>query len=245
MNTRTAFHGLTFHKSRFAQHNALNALRSALFAVAALAMTGCSHFVHKPVVAQMPPVEIPAPPPPVPNGAIFQAASYGNRPLFEDQRPRMPGDVLTVVFNEQVSASKNAQASASRKSESSFDPTIVPNGLKDLGKLGIDLKGGHDFQGSGGAKANNTFTGTITVTVMQVLNNGNLRVHGEKQIAINQGTEYIRFAGTVDPRTISADNSVLSTRVADARIEYVGDGYINDAQRMGWLQRVMMKVSPF
>jgi flagellar L-ring protein precursor FlgH len=153
------------------------ALRIAPFAVAALALSGCSHFVHKPVVAQMPPVEIPAPPPPVPNGAIFQAASYGNRPLFEDQRPRMPGDVLTVVFNEQVSASKNAQASASRKSESSFDPTVVPNGLKDLGKLGIDLKGGHDFQGSGGAKANNTFSGTITVTVVQVLNNGNLRVH--------------------------------------------------------------------
>ena len=105
MNTRTAFLGLTFHKSRFAQRSGLNALRLALFIGAALALSACSHFVHKPVVAQMPPVEIPAPPPPVPNGAIFQAASYGNRPLFEDQRPRMPGDVLTVVFNEQVSAS--------------------------------------------------------------------------------------------------------------------------------------------
>jgi len=220
-------------------------LRISLFAGIALALTGCSHFVHKPVVAEMPPVQIPAPPPPAANGSIFQTASYGNRPLFEDQRPRMPGDVLTVVFNEQVSASKSSQSSASRKSESSFDPTVVPNGLSALGKLGVDLKGGHDFQGSGGSNANNTFTGTITVTVVQVLNNGNLRVHGEKQIAINQGTEYIRFAGTVDPRTISGDNSVLSTRVADARIEYVGDGYINDAQRMGWLQRAMLKVWPF
>lgn len=227
------------------RYKPLNALRLALFAGAALAMTGCAQLGHKPVVAQMPPVEIPASPPPVANGSIFQAASYGNRPLFEDQRPHMPGDVLTVVFNEQVSASKSSQSNASRKSESSFDPSVVPTGLKQLGKLGIDLKGGHDFQGSGGSNANNTFTGTITVTVVQVLNNGNLRVHGEKQIAINQGTEYIRFAGTVDPRTISGDNSVLSTRVADARIEYVGDGYINDAQHMGWLQRVMMKVSPF
>ncbi|MCP1366799.1 flagellar basal body L-ring protein FlgH, partial [Halomonas sp. BBD48] len=103
----------------------------------------------------------------------------------------------------------------------------------------------NDFSGSGGAAASNTFTGTITVTVMDVLYNGNLRVRGEKQIIINQGTEFIRFSGVVNPRTITALNTVPSTLVADARIEYVGNGYINEAQTMGWLQRFFLNVSPF
>ena len=82
-------------------------------------------------------------------------------------------------------------------------------------------------------------------TVKQVLENGNLAVVGEKQIAINQGTEFIRFSGIVNPRTISASNTVVSTQVADARIEYVGNGYINEAQQMGWLQRLFLNLSPF
>lgn len=79
----------------------------------------------------------------------------------------------------------------------------------------------------------------------QLLANGNLHVVGEKRIAINQGTESIRFSGVVNPRTIGADNSVSSTQVADARIEYVGDGYINESQNMGWLQRFFLNVSPY
>lgn len=81
--------------------------------------------------------------------------------------------------------------------------------------------------------------------MIQLLANGNLRVVGEKQIAINQGTEYIRFSGVVNPRTINGNNTVNSMQVADARIEYVGDGYINEAQNMGWLQRFFLNVSPF
>ncbi|MDF3721695.1 flagellar basal body L-ring protein FlgH, partial [Enterobacter hormaechei] len=87
--------------------------------------------------------------------------------------------------------------------------------------------------------------GTITVTVNKLLPNGNLQVVGEKQIAINQGTEFIRFSGVVNPRTISGANTVPSTQVADARIEYVGNGYINEAQTMGWLQRLFLNLSPF
>ena len=108
----------------------------------------------------------------------------------------------------------------------------------------VDASGGNTFNGKGGANASNTFSGTLTVTVDQVLVNGNLHVVGEKQIAINQGTEFIRFSGVVNPRTISGTNTVPSTQVADARIEYVGNGYINEAQNMGWLQRFFLNLSP-
>ncbi|QTF07972.1 flagellar basal body L-ring protein FlgH [Brenneria izadpanahii] len=185
------------------------------------------------------------------NGSLFQSAqlmNYGYQPLFEDSRPRNVGDILTITLQEDVSASKSSSANASRSGSASSGLTTLPKALTGLlgnGKVDLEASGGNDFDGSGGASAQNTFDGTITVTVKEVLANGNLRVVGEKQIAINQGTEYIRFSGVVNPRTITGSNSVVSTQVADARIEYIGNGYINEAQNMGWLQRFFLNVSPF
>ncbi len=155
---------------------------------------------------------------------------------------------MTITLQENVSASKNSSANASRNGKAGFLASITPGFLEGLfgnSRTDMGMEGNSDFGGKGGANANNTFKGTITVTVDQLLANGNLHVIGEKQIAINQGTEFIRFSGVVNPRTISGTNTVNSTQVADARIEYIGDGYINEAQSMGWLQRFFLNVSPF
>ncbi|WP_163649420.1 flagellar basal body L-ring protein FlgH [Modicisalibacter sp. 'Wilcox'] len=210
----------------------------------ALILTGCAQMPRPSVVGEQEKIALQPPPPPVPNGAIYQPAS-GYQPLFEDRRPRQVGDVLTIVLDENVSASKSSSANAGRDGSATLGLNSLPHGLKKLGKYGFDVEGKNDFSGSGGASANNSFTGTITVTVTDVLYNGNLQVQGEKQIAINQGTEFIRFAGVVDPEYVSDQNSVMSTQVADARIEYVGNGYINEAQTMGWLQRFFLNISPF
>lgn len=185
------------------------------------------------------------------SGSIYQAtlpSSYGYQPMFEDRRPRHIGDVLTIVLQENVSASKSSSINAGRNSAANLAVKAVPSfldGALGRGKIDADISGGNDFKGSGGANAKNTFSGTITVTVQDVMINGNLKVVGEKQIAINQGTEFIRFSGVVNPRTISGNNTVISTHVADARIEYVGNGYIDEAQTMGWLQRLFLNLSPF
>lgn len=216
-----------------------------------LTLSGCAYIPHKPLVdgattAQPAPMGTPQP-----NGSIFQAVqplNYGYQPLFEDRRPRNVGDMLTIILQENVSASKSSSANASRKGASKFGVATVPRYLEGLlgnARADMDISGDNTFGGKGAANANNTFRGTITVTVNQVLVNGNLHVVGEKQIAINQGTEFIRFSGVVNPRTVSGTNSVTSTQVADARIEYVGSGYINEAQTMGWLQRFFLNVSPF
>ncbi|HEB9105987.1 TPA: flagellar basal body L-ring protein FlgH [Klebsiella aerogenes] len=216
-----------------------------------LTLSGCAYIPHKPLVDGSTSAQ-PAPPTaPVPNGSIFQAAqpmNYGYQPLFEDRRPRNVGDTLTIVLQENVSASKSSSANASRNGSSKFGVATAPrylDGLLGNARADMDISGDNSFGGKGGANANNTFNGIITVTVNQVLSNGNLHVVGEKQIAINQGTEFIRFSGVVNPRTISGSNSVTSTQVADARIEYVGNGYINEAQTMGWLQRFFLNVSPY
>ncbi len=222
----------------------LSAIRRVLALGMALVIGGCAQLPRPSVVGEQQKIEIQPPPPPMANGSIYQPAQ-GYRPLFEDRRPRMVGDILTIVLDENVSASKNSSANAGRSGEAGLELAQLPDALETLAEYGFDVSGSNDFSGSGGAAANNSFTGTITVSVIDVLYNGNLRVRGEKQIAINQGTEFIRFSGVVDPRTVTARNTVVSTAVADARIEYVGDGYINEAQTMGWLQRFFLNVSPF
>lgn len=207
-------------------------------------LAGCAQIPKASVVGEQEQIVIADRPEPLPNGSIYQK-SRGFQPLFEDRRPRNVGDILTIVLDEQVSASKNSRSNADRDGSSGFTVSQTPKGLEDLVDYGFELSGNSDFEGGGGSRANNTFTGTITVSVVEMMNNGNLRVRGEKQIAINQGTEFIRFGGVVNPRTITAQNTVPSTAVADARIEYVGDGYINEAQYMGWLQRFFLNISPF
>lgn len=216
-----------------------------------LPLAGCAYIPHKPLVEGQT-TATPTPiMPGIANGSIFQSGqsmNYGYQPLFEDRRPRNVGDTLTIVLQENVSASKSSSANASRNGSSGLAFEATPEMLTGLfggDRADTAISGKNDFNGKGGAAARNTFSGTITVTVRQVLENGNLSVVGEKQIAINQGAEFIRFSGVVNPRTISASNTVISTQVADARIEYVGNGYINEAQQMGWLQRLFLNLSPF
>jgi len=178
------------------------------------------------------------------NGAIYQASQA--RPLFEDRRARNIGDTLTINLVERNNAQKGSNSSASRGSSMSGVITSLER-LPLAGLAGLNAEAGmdSDFSGSGASAANNAFNGTITTTVIEVFPNGNLLVSGEKQLAINQGNEFIRFSGVVNPNTVTAANTVQSTQVADARIEYKGSGYIDESQRMGWLQRFFVALLPF
>ena len=177
------------------------------------------------------------------NGAIYQASHA--RPLFEDRRARHVGDTITINLVEQTSAQKSSNTNASRSSG-------IAGGIASLVRLpfsgltGVDADAEMDsqFDGQGASAANNAFDGTITVTVIDVYPNGNLLVSGEKQVAINQGNEFVRFSGVVNPYSVTTSNTVQSTQVADARIEYKGSGFIDESQRMGWLQRFFLTVLP-
>ncbi len=217
-----------------------------LAGLALLASGGCALMPREPLV-QLPTTARAEPRPLGPStGSIF-ASSYAGNPLFEDRRPRNVGDILTIVITENVNATKNSGTNASRTGSTALAFDAVPRALAGLfnSSSNASINGANSLKASGGASAANTFNGTITVTVLEVLANGNLVVSGEKQLAINQGAEFIRFSGVVNPRTITGDNGVLSTQVADARIEYTAKGYIDEAQNMGWLQRFFLNVSPF
>ena len=221
--------------------------RGALVATASvlvLAVGGCGLVPKQPIVQQPMTAVPPVPPHAQTPGSIFNPG-YAGRPLFEDQRPRNIGDILTIVIQENINATKSSGAAANRASTTQFSTTTAGflNGL--FGKANLNSQGANTFQGTGGANASNTFNGVITVTVTNVLPNGNLVVSGEKQMLINQGNEFVRFSGVVNPNTISGLNAVYSTQVADAKIEYSAKGYIDEAETMSWLQRFFLNVSPW
>lgn len=216
-----------------------------VFAVLLVFLGACSSTppiaIHQPTTAR----SVPAPTAPGGNGSIYQAG-YTNRSLFEDRRARNVGDTLMIVINEKMDASKKSSSSASRKSANDLSiPTVFGLPGKSFQGATLSASSNDDFAGKGDSASNNAFTGTITVTVIDVMPNGNLLVSGEKQIGINQGSEFIRFSGVVNPMYISVSNSVSSIQVADARMEYKGTGYIDEAQTMGWLSRFFLSVKPF
>jgi flagellar L-ring protein FlgH len=228
--------------------------RALVLALVALALAGCKTAgdalrvveVHQPLSIRPSAAPVPAAAPA--NGAIFQPqhVAYAHyQPLFEDRRARNIGDTLTININEKVAASKRATSASDRKGGMSFVVPEIQIGSRAYPGGSIKADSKNEFEGGGDSAANNVFTGAIAVTVIEVLPNGNLVVAGEKQIGINQGSEFIRLSGVVNPTFILAGNQVSSTTVADARLEYRGSGYIDEAQTMGWLSRVFQSAMPF
>ena len=179
--------------------------------------------------------------------------------LYEDMKARRIGDTITIRLAEKTNASKSAKTDSSRTQETVIkNPTIygstpqfnalgvVPLASNTGNSLESNLSSSHAFAGSGKSSQSNSLTGDITVTVADVLPNGNLIVRGEKRFNFNEGNEYVKIAGIVRPYDIGPNNTVLSTKLADATIVYNGDGTIANANKMGWLARFFIGAfSPF
>lgn len=178
------------------------------------------------------------------NGSIYQAAY--SRPLFEDRKARFLGDTITIKITESTSASTTSNAKLDRSDKASASISNMSR-LPGKGLLGLGLDGSStaNFEGKGNAANNNVFTGNITVTVIEVLPNGNLLVSGEKQLAIGAQTEFVRISGVVNPSFVDSTNTIESAKVADARIEYKSAGFISEGEVMGWLARFFLSVLPF
>lgn len=177
------------------------------------------------------------------DGAIFDPAG-GYAPLFVGNRARAVGDPLTILLVEETTTSKSAGAKTQRKG----DAAITPPSAGPLGFLNPNaLKAGSQgsFNGQGNATQTSSLAGELTVTIAQVRPNGTALVRGEKRLLLSQGQEWIQFSGIVRLADLDADNRVLSARVADARIEYAGNGQIQRASRPGWLARFFSAISPF
>jgi flagellar L-ring protein FlgH len=188
---------------------------------------------------------LPLPPPiavaEVTTGSLYNPANFTG--LASDRRARRVGDLLTIRLVERTQARKSATADSSRDGNTSITLpdappfSFVPKGLMQGGST-------QGFKGSGSAAQDNQLSGELTVTVSRVLPGGVLMVAGEKRLTLNRGEEQVQLTGLVRIDDLGPDNSVPSTRVADARIRYSGSGQIADQSRQGWLARFFTKLVP-
>ncbi|NOT11315.1 MAG: flagellar basal body L-ring protein FlgH [Methylococcaceae bacterium] len=179
-------------------------------------------------------------PPAQSSGSIYQSG-YDMR-LFEDNKAMRVGDILTITLQEKTQAKKADDLNTNKDTEMAVSaPTLFSMAAHVLTSSDLETKlsSTKKFKGTGAADQSNSLSGNISVTVVELLPNGNLRVRGEKRVTLNQGDEYVRLSGIVRPVDIDPSNTVTSDKVADATIMYTGNGALADASKMGWLSRIV------
>jgi flagellar L-ring protein precursor FlgH len=201
-------------------------------------LTGCSTYVENEASAEFQPVL------PQENsdmrptgGSIYLPGVAG---LFAvEKRASKVGDVLTVALNESFQATKSQSASAAKTDSTAAE---LPGFLDFI----VDPSFGSEqaFAGSGAAAQSNSFTGLVTVSVVQVFQNGNLQLLGQKKLTFNNGDEYVRVSGIVRQDDISPRNVVNSNRLANAEITYIGAGDVADTAKRGLLPRLLSAINP-
>lgn len=187
---------------------------------------------YAPVEPEQPPSQV------VPTGSLFNQVVSNS--LYSDSKARRVGDIITVMLQESTQATKNAKNEYGSETTKSLQPITGFGGLPiNMGsksiQLGVDSS--NDFKGDAKADQSNSLNGNISVNVLRVYPNGNLMIRGEKWIQLNTGNEYIRLTGVIRQEDINAANTIVSTKVANARIEYSGTGSFHRGQQPGWLAK--------
>ena len=223
--------------------------RTWIAALVAVVLAGC----QPPLPPQLPPPPPPPPPIPPPNGSLWHP-ERGDNYLALDVRAHFPGDLLTVIISERSQGSKDANTDANAKSaifaavEDFFgipasSVKLLPKGFNPSSIVKAETA--RESTGEAETNRSGTLTASITVRVDSVDENGNLHVRGDKVVAVNREQEHIVLLGTVRPEDIGSDNSVLSSRLADARIDYYGKGVVGDKQNVPLVHRLYDWIWPF
>jgi len=232
----------------------MNLLRAMAISATASLMGACATAPNLMPTAEFAPVQpAPAAPKTQATGAIFN----NGMGLFGDLRSYQSGDLkvgdlVTVLLSETTQASRSSDISTSRAATND----VVTEAQKDsvLDKIGRGTGFFSDFKLDGGTVTSDgtgtagqaaSLTGSISAMVVEVLSNGNLVILGEKQLALTEGSEFIRVKGIIRPADIQPDNTVLSRRIANAQISYRGTGDLANASKPGWGTGLIFKFWPF
>ncbi|MEM7280086.1 MAG: flagellar basal body L-ring protein FlgH [Pseudomonadota bacterium] len=203
-----------------------------------LLVSGCMYLPKAPDESFHPAMPVVKTPKGTNAGAIYQAGY--DVPFLTDIKARNVGDLVTIQLVEQTNASKSSSTSTSKETDiENTAPTVLGRAVTDDGIpiLNQTINGAHEFSGAADSSQSNSLTGSVTVTVVERLSNGNLLVRGEKWVGINQGREFVQLSGIIRSTDINPDNTITSDKVANARINYGGRGNLNDANKMGLLAR--------
>jgi flagellar L-ring protein precursor FlgH len=171
----------------------------------------------------------------VPSGSLFKPHYVNN--IYSDSKAHRVGDIISVILSEKTQAKKNAKSELKKESKTTLDPVTGLGGLPvTVGgqSLQFGISQNSQFKGDSKADQGNSLSGNISVHVLKVLPNGNLMIRGEKWLTLNNGDEYIRLTGVIRSKDINSNNTILSNKVANARIQYAGTGSFADTNEQGW-----------
>lgn len=177
------------------------------------------------------------------DGSIFDPDG-GYAPLHAGHRAHRVGDPVTIVLIEAITATKSAGSKTQRGGTAAIAPPATGL-LSFLKPSSLNASSNSSFKGDGTATQASTLGGEVAVTIAEVRPGGTALVRGEKRLLLSQGHDWIQFSGIVRLSDIDSDNRLISSRVADARIEYAGNGAVSRASKEGWLSRFFNMISPF
>ena len=213
----------------------------------------CAHMQAEITPQAPPPVTPQAPPPPVaPPGSLWNEA--GTRALIGmNGNARQIGDLITVTIDESASTTIGAKTDTKRAGDASFgissllgaDTSILRANPNMGAAIGLGGSSASSFAGDGSTSRDGTLTAVITCSVVEVMSNGNLRIRGTKEVRVNREIQYLTLEGVVRPRDIRIDNTIASNLIADAQVEFTGNGVISDKQGQGWGTRIADTIWPF
>ena len=185
-------------------------------------------------------------------GSLWTKKGANESSIVADMRAQKIGDILTVIVQETASAqsSRRTKTDKSASTQASIDKFIYsPDGTDFLTHNGVmpglDLGGSNDFSGGGQISNSQSIVARAAVTVIDLLPNGNLVIEGSRLVSFSGEKQYAILRGIVRPDDINTGNTVLSSSIADARVEFISQGSISVTQRKGLLTRVFDTLNPF
>ncbi len=214
-------------------------IRSLSIGLMSLLLSGCvAPMIHPNDPSYAPVMPLPRITPENNSGSLFQGGYNVN--LYEDHLARRIGDTITIVLQENTTSSDSNNAMIMKNDTNTGTAGVNIGGFKPFGaNFAANSNAQRNFMGNAVAGQSNTLSGNLTVSVVNVLPNGILIVRGEKWVNLSHGSELVRVSGNVRPEDINPDNTVLSTRLADARVTYTARGELQDSSEKGWFSKLI------
>ena len=185
-------------------------------------------------------------------GSLWTSPGSREQGFAADIKAAQVGDILTIVVSESAvtSSSQNKSTNSDSSADAAVSQFLFPTAVSKFGTKGgqlpgVKFGGKSEFSGGGQVSNSQSLNARAAVLVTDVLPNGNLVISGARRLTFSGETQNVILHGLVRPADIGSDNTILSSNIADARLEFISEGSLSDAQKRGWLSKFYEKLRPF
>lgn len=184
--------------------------------------------------------------------SLWISGGVEGRSIYADHKAAMAGDIVTVIVQESVAATSTQNKESTRQSTLNdsvsqflFPPAVSGAGTHGGQLPGVSVAGKSDYTGGGQVSNSQSATSTAAVLVTDVLPNGNLVIEGVRLVTFSGETQYVVLHGIIRPDDIASNNTILSSNIAEAKVEFISQGALTDAEKLGWFSKLYEMLRPF